>query len=155
MFGKSNQNKTQAIASLIGAGTSIEGNLSFSGGLRIDGMVKGNVLATDSGPSMLVISEQAKIEGEVHAAHLVVNGTVNGPIFAGTLIELQPRARIMGDVHYAAIEMHHGAVVDGRMVHINDNPAQLALPSPEKVSNKPTEKVSAKNTDKSAEKTLL
>jgi cytoskeletal protein CcmA (bactofilin family) len=129
MFGKSNT-KNQAIQSLIGSGTIIVGNISFSGGLRIDGVVQGNIKAVEGSHSMLVVSEQAKIDGEIHAAHLVVNGTINGPVYATQLVELQPKARVKGDVIYNAIEMHHGAVVAGTLKHQAAQEAQLALPAP-------------------------
>lgn len=105
------------IDSLIGASTRIEGNLHFKGGLRIDGHVKGNVIADADQVSMLVISEQAKVEGEVRVAHLVVNGEVIGPVYSTELLELQPKARITGDVFYKALEMHGGALVSGKLAH--------------------------------------
>jgi cytoskeletal protein CcmA (bactofilin family) len=105
------------IDSLIGISTNIEGNVHFQGGLRIDGHVKGNVIADGEEPSMLVISEHAKVEGEVRVAHLVVNGEVVGPVHSSELLELQPRARITGDVYYKALEMHGGALVAGTLTH--------------------------------------
>jgi len=117
------------IDSLIGISTTIEGNLQFKGGLRIDGHIKGNVVADGEEPSMLVISEFAKVEGEVRVAHLVVNGEIVGPVFSSELLELQPRARITGDVHYKALEMHGGALVAGKLTHdLADEPVlKLAL----------------------------
>lgn len=112
------QNKPQSrIDSLIGAGTKIEGDITFTGGLRIDGEVHGNVRATADQPGTLVISEQARVEGEIHVSHLVVNGTVIGPIFSSEFLELQPRARVTGDVQYNSLEMHLGGIVQGRLVH--------------------------------------
>jgi len=106
------------IGSLIGSGTSIEGDVTFSGGLRIDGMVRGAVRCVDGEQGgMLVISEHGTVDGEVRAAHLVVAGRIHGPVFASELVELQPKARVEGDVHYRALEMHNGAVVDGLLVH--------------------------------------
>ncbi|HEY8608723.1 MAG TPA: polymer-forming cytoskeletal protein [Noviherbaspirillum sp.] len=105
------------IDSLIGISTNIEGNVHFQGGLRIDGRVKGNVVADGEEPSMLVISEHARVEGEVRVAHLVVNGEIVGPVHSSELLELQPRARITGDVHYKALEMHGGALVSGKLTH--------------------------------------
>lgn len=116
MFGKTGKPNGK-IDSLIGAGTTIEGNVVFSGGLRIDGEVRGNVSASGDTQSTLVISEQARIDGEVSVSHLVVNGTVNGPIRSDGFLELQPRARVTGDVEYSSIEMHLGAIVQGRLVH--------------------------------------
>ncbi|MFN9678693.1 MAG: polymer-forming cytoskeletal protein, partial [Betaproteobacteria bacterium] len=66
---------------------------------------------------MLVVSETGVVEGEVRTAHLVVAGRINGPVMASELVELQPKARVNGDVLYRALEMHHGAIVEGRLTH--------------------------------------
>jgi cytoskeletal protein CcmA (bactofilin family) len=117
MFGKKASKPQNRIDSLIGVGTRIEGNVSFSGGLRVDGEIQGNVTAVSDQPSTLVLSEQARIDGEIRVSHLVVNGAINGPVYALEFLELQPRSRVTGDVHYNTIEMHLGAVVEGRLVH--------------------------------------
>ena len=105
------------IDSLIGAGTKIEGDVTFVGGLRVDGEVKGNVRSTGDGGGTLVLSEHARIEGEIHFSHLVINGTIIGPVYSSEFLELQPRARVTGDVQYNSLEMHLGAIVQGRLVH--------------------------------------
>lgn len=105
------------IDSLIGISTSIQGDVHFKGGLRIDGQVRGNVIADGDEPSMLVISEFARVEGEVRVAHLVVNGEIIGPVHSTEFLELQPKARITGDVFYKALEMHGGALVAGKLTH--------------------------------------
>src|SRR5512141_3074277 len=117
MFGKSN--KPSPIDSLIGAGSTIEGNITFTGGLRIDGHIKGNVRAAGSKPGTLVVSELAKVEGEIDVAHVVINGTVAGPVRATEYLELLPKARVTGDVSYKSIEIHVGAIVMGRLIHEN------------------------------------
>lgn len=129
MFGKRSENKPQGrIDSLIGAGTCIEGNIRFAGGLRIDGEVKGNIEAVESATSStLVLSEQARIEGAVNVAHIVANGTVVGPVTASESLELQAKARIVGDVEYTVIEMHQGAVIEGRLVHQGKAAVELKL----------------------------
>ena len=105
------------IDSLIGATTRIEGNVFFSGGLRVDGSVRGNVAGLPDQPATLVVSEQARIDGEVQAAHVVVNGTINGPVDARETLELQAGSRVRGDIHYKSIEIQQGAVIEGRLVH--------------------------------------
>jgi cytoskeletal protein CcmA (bactofilin family) len=117
------------IDSLIGISTNIEGDVHFKGGLRIDGHVKGNVIADSEESSMLVISEFAKVEGEVRVAHLVVNGEIIGPVYSTELLELQPKARITGDVFYKALEMHGGALVAGKLTHdqVGEPVLKLAL----------------------------
>jgi cytoskeletal protein CcmA (bactofilin family) len=112
MFGKKKQ---PPIKSLIAQGSCIEGNLIFTDGLRIDGEVRGNIRANEGSPSILVISESATVTGLVQADHVVINGCVVGPIHATELLELQPKAKIEGDVAYKALEMHQGAVITGKL----------------------------------------
>ena len=112
MFGKKAQ---PPIKSLIAHGSRVEGNLKFTEGLRVDGEVVGDIRAMTDEPSMLVISEAAVVQGEIHADHVIVNGTVRGPVFARELLELQPKAHIEGDVSYRALEMHQGAVISGQL----------------------------------------
>lgn len=115
---KSKPSKPQnRIDSLIGAGTRIEGSIVFTGGLRIDGEVKGDVVAAGDQPSTVVVSEQARIEGEVKVTHMVVNGTIVGHVHASEFLELQPKCRVSGDIHYTNLEIQLGAVVEGRLVH--------------------------------------
>jgi cytoskeletal protein CcmA (bactofilin family) len=114
MFGR---NAKSEIDSLIGIAARIEGDLCFSGGLRIDGEVHGNVIASEGNDSVLIVSEHARIEGEVRCANLVVNGFIAGSVHSTELLELQPKGRIHGDVHYKLLEMHGGALVTGKLTH--------------------------------------
>src|SRR5674476_1212639 len=82
MFSKKHSKPQTQIDSLIGAGTSIDGDLNFSGGMRIDGQVNGNVVAAQGKPSTLVLSGHARVNGEVNVTHLVINGAINGSVFA-------------------------------------------------------------------------
>ncbi len=123
MFGKKKQ---PPIKSLIAQGTVIEGNLRFTDGLRIDGEVIGDIRAAEGGVSILVISETASVSGHIHADHVIINGRVAGPVHASELLELQPKAKIQGDVSYKALEMHQGAVIFGQLrpltLEIEDKP---------------------------------
>ena len=112
MFGKKNQ---PPIKSLIAQGTCIEGNLKFTDGLRIDGEVIGDICAKEGGASILVISESASVTGRIHADHVIINGRVLGPVHASELLELQPKANIVGNVSYKALEMHQGALISGQL----------------------------------------
>ena len=124
MFGKSKDHTPmKRIDSLIGTGTTLTGNIVFTGGLRIDGTVVGNVHASNGEASTLVISEQAKVAGEIRVSHLVINGEVQGPVYASDYLELQPKAKVKGDIHYARLEMHVGAAVEGRLVVIEEQSA--------------------------------
>ena len=119
------RNKQPPIKSLIGEGSRIEGHIHFSDGLRIDGEVIGDVRASSDKPGLLVISATARVEGAVHADHVIVNGQINGPVHACTMLELQPKARVAGAVHYKTTEMHQGATIDGELhpLKAEDKPA--------------------------------
>ncbi len=112
MFAKKKQ---PPIKSLIAQGSRIEGHFIFTDGLRVDGEVVGDIRANEDKPSILVISETAHVSGAVYADHVIINGRIQGPVYASELLELQPKARIDGDVHYKALEMHQGAVIAGQM----------------------------------------
>ena len=112
MFGKKKQ---PPIKSLIAQGSCIEGNLTFTDGLRIDGEVMGDIRAVEGSASILVISESACVTGQIFADHVIINGRVMGPVHALELLELQPKAKIAGDVSYKALEMHQGAVIFGQL----------------------------------------
>lgn len=112
MFGKKAQ---PPIKSLIASGSRIEGDIKFTEGLRVDGEVYGDIRANPEQSSLLVVSEAATVQGEIHADHVIINGTVRGPVHARELLELQPKAQIEGDVSYRALEMHQGATISGQL----------------------------------------
>jgi cytoskeletal protein CcmA (bactofilin family) len=113
------------IDSLIGAGTVVQGNVLFAGGLRIDGAVDGKVATAEDAQGTLVISELARVEGEVKVSHVVINGSVTGPVTATDYLELQAKARVNGDVVYRTLEMHVGAIVQGKLMHAEAETASV------------------------------
>jgi cytoskeletal protein CcmA (bactofilin family) len=112
MFAKKKQ---PPIKSLIAVGSHIEGHLKFTDGLRVDGEITGDIRSNTEHSSILVISETATVTGTIHADHVIINGRVNGPVHAKHMLELQPKAQIVGDVFYKALEMHQGAVITGQL----------------------------------------
>lgn len=118
------------IRSLVGEGTVVHGHIHFADGLRIDGEVQGDVIAHAGARSLLVISENARVLGKVKAGHVIISGEVRGPVCADELLELQPKARVFGDVDYELVEVHQGAKVEGLLM-------------PLKSSEKPTLKLAA------------
>jgi cytoskeletal protein CcmA (bactofilin family) len=110
-----NKKKQPAIKSLIAEGSQIMGDILFTDGLRIDGAVNGAIRANEGHTSLLVISESAQVTGSVTADHIIVNGVIKGPVFARHMLELQPKAQIDGDIEYATLEMHLGALIRGQL----------------------------------------
>jgi cytoskeletal protein CcmA (bactofilin family) len=133
--------KQPSIRSLIGEGTVVQGTLRFSDGLRIDGEVQGDVVANANDTSILVISEKARVTGTVKAGHVIINGTVIGPVESNHLLELQPKALIQGDVRYESLEMHQGATIEGAL-------QRLTKASAAALEDKPALKLLAAGNDK-------
>jgi len=121
MFFKKSNRIQDSIDTLIGADTRIEGNVHFTGGLRVDGVVRGNVTEPNASPSTLILGEKGRIEGAVTASKVVIIGNVVGPVTSGIFIELQATAHITGDVYYKSLEMHTGAVIEGKLVYLGDS----------------------------------
>lgn len=115
LFGKADKQHAKPIASLIGAGTVLSGHIVFSGGLRIDGEVRGNVRSADGQANTLVVGEQARIEGDIDVARLIVNGLIKGRVDATEFIKVQSKAQVDCDLAYAVAEIHSGAVIHGRL----------------------------------------
>lgn len=117
MWNRNRKKKTTRIDTLVGQATEVTGDVKFTGGLHVDGTIKGNVYAENDGRSMLSLSEQGTIEGEVKVPFVVVNGVVIGDVNGSEHVELQSKARVAGNVYYNLIEMAIGAEVNGKLVH--------------------------------------
>jgi len=113
---KTNDKPCNTIDTLIGVKTEMKGDIVFSGGLRIDGKIKGNITADGDGSSTLVLSEHAEVAGNVQVPHMILNGKIKGNVHCAERIELQPEAEIVGDLHYRIIEMALGATINGNLL---------------------------------------
>ena len=126
MFGSSNKSKRNAeIDSLVGGNTKICGDVHFTGGLHVDGVIEGNVIA-GSDNSVLTTSEKGHINGNVTVHNIVLNGEVVGDVHALQHIELAPNARVTGNVYYNVIEMAMGAEVNGNLIHTKNGEKPIA-----------------------------
>lgn len=104
------------IDTLVGVKTELKGDIVFTGGLRIDGKVKGNITAKGDANSMLVLSEHAVVTGNVTVPHLVVNGVIKGHVRSSERVELQAKADITGDLTYKTLEIALGASINGNLI---------------------------------------
>ena len=128
MWGNSPKKKSTKIDTLIGENTELTGDVKFTGGLHVDGVVRGNIIAEADSNSVLSLSDQGTIEGEVHVPYNVLDGTVIGNVHSTEHIELEAKSRITGDVYYNLLEISSGAQISGRLVHTPD--AGKAEPKP-------------------------
>jgi cytoskeletal protein CcmA (bactofilin family) len=123
------------IDSIIGRNCSVEGSVVFRGGLRVDGHIRGNVMADPEDSGYLMLSSCGKIEGSVRVAKVVIGGAVAGNLHASDMVELKAGARIIGDVTYLTLAMRAGASVAGKLCHqpglarLNEQETRLELAS--------------------------
>ena len=119
-LGKSKAKPCRTIDTLIGVTADLNGNIVFSGGLRIDGKVKGNITAEDDENSVLILGEHAEIRGNITVPHVVSNGKIRGHVHCSARIELESKAEIHGDVHYKILSTEYGAAIHGNLVRQSD-----------------------------------
>lgn len=117
---KNKRRKAARIDTLIGENTHLKGDIHFSGGLRIDGVITGNITADEGEPALLTLSEKGRIEGEVRVPFQIINGDVKGNLYAVEHIELANKARINGNVFYKLLEMTVGSEVNGQLIHVGE-----------------------------------
>lgn len=134
MFGNKKSKTTAELDSLVGANTRFTGDVHFTGGLHIDGTVKGNVIA-EGDDSHLTTSEKGRVEGNVHVHNIVLSGEVIGDVYALNHIELAPNARVTGNVYYNLIEMAGGAEVNGSLIHYDNKDSKPADSAQQSVNN--------------------
>lgn len=126
MFGNKKNSPHKHIDTLIGANTDVKGDIHFRGGLRVDGHVTGDVIAPDNEPSTLVLGSEGCIDGVIRVTHVIINGKVSGPVHAQDYLELQEKSKVYGDIHYGTIEIRLGALVVGKMIHLENDHNQLS-----------------------------
>ena len=111
---------------LIGPDASLEGDMRFRGGLRIDGRLNGNLHVADNEQGTLMVGEQGCVDGHVNVSHAILSGRVTGTVVTRGLLELHPTAVVSGDVRYGSIKMHAGAVIEGQLIPMASERAQAA-----------------------------
>lgn len=124
------------LSSLVSVNVRVAGDVIFTGGVRVDGQVDGNVVGKDGDHSLLVLSEKGTITGNVKVYDAVINGTVCGDIEVEHFLELQANARVSGNITYRQLQMECGAGVDGRLER-RDEAAQSAAGSANNVVTLP------------------
>lgn len=115
---------SSSVDTLIGRQTEVLGDIVFTGGLHVDGTIKGKVSAASARSATLSISETGNVEGDIRVPTIVLNGAVTGDVYAAEKITLAPKARVNGNVYYKIIEMQSGAQVNGQMVHDSGEPPE-------------------------------
>lgn len=117
--------KAPRVSTVVGQGTEVIGNVAFSGGLHLDGKIRGKVLGDTESGSTLTVSEKGEVEGDVRVENLILNGAVVGDVYANQRVELASNARVTGTVYYRLLEMAMGAEVNGQLVHSEEQEPRM------------------------------
>ncbi|HBD18799.1 MAG TPA: cell shape determination protein CcmA [Arenimonas sp.] len=126
--GKSPGHGQHAVETLVGPRAVIRGDVNFTGGLYVEGTIHGKVVADEGSAAVLTIADKGRIEGEVRAPVVVINGHMQGDVYASERVELAANARVQGNIHYKVVEMAAGAMITGRLIHADAPLAQLTGP---------------------------
>ena len=97
-------------AGFIDKGVAFEGKITVSGMFRIDGEVKGNIIAENG----LLLGERAKVEGQIDAGDVTIAGRFDGQIFAKDRVEIQPKGIVTGEIHSPCLIIQPGGILDGQ-----------------------------------------
>lgn len=126
--GKSPGHGQHAVETLVGPRAVIRGDVNFTGGLYVEGTIHGKVVADEGSAAVLTIADKGRVEGEVRAPVVVINGHMQGDVYASERVELAANARVQGNIHYKVVEMAAGAMITGRLIHADAPLAQLTGP---------------------------
>lgn len=136
-------------STIISSKAEILGDIKVTGGLSIEGRVKGNIFAEAGSKAVVRITEKGYVEGEIQAPVVIINGKVTGNVYSTEFLELHKEAEVTGDVHYSMMEMVKGAKVNGGLLFVDGKQVKKDLKSTSKDDAlfKAKKDVSAKNAD--------
>jgi len=120
MFNSKKAARGPRSTTLVAKDTSIEGTLRYSGELDIEGQITGDIIGEADSSTTLNLLKGGRVDGEVRAAEVLVNGHVSGDVYALEQLHLASQAVVEGNVYYKTMEMERGAQVNGKLVHLED-----------------------------------
>jgi cytoskeletal protein CcmA (bactofilin family) len=103
---------------LISRDTVIVGDIHFSGNLDVEGLVQGNIVAKKDSDACVRVVDKGRVEGDISAPSVIVNGTIEGDVHSSKHLELATRAKVQGNVYYTLVEMAAGSEVNGSLQHV-------------------------------------
>ena len=113
--------KFVAITTLIDKDIVISGDTIYTGGIRIDGKIKGNLKVHGDEGSLLIMGYGSKITGDVEVEKAIINGEINGNVKCHDYLELNTNAIVNGSIEYDIIEVQEGAKITGDLKFIKNN----------------------------------
>ena len=116
MFGKKSKIVIDSISRVLGESTRLDGRLVFSGTMRIDGSIDGEIFGEkrDGVRNTLIIGEKARVSGDIHADTVINGGKVVGNIFAAQRVAIHDPGELIGDVETSELTVEEGVIFHGK-----------------------------------------
>jgi len=112
--------KFVAITTLIDKDIVISGDTTYTGGIRVDGKINGNLKVHGEEGSLLIMGHGSKITGDVEVEKAIINGEINGNVKCRDYLELNTNAIVNGSIEYDIIEVHEGSKINGILKYIKN-----------------------------------
>lgn len=106
----------ESFDTLIGSATRIEGRMVVNKSIRLDGTIEGSIESPNDNQVTVAIGHTGLVHGDIRAHRVLVNGQVDGNIYAREKCELHETSKVKGDIHYGLLGIEHGAEILGLMV---------------------------------------
>ena len=130
MFGggakQTKPSRSREYASHVNEGTEIDGKVTFTGTVLLNGRVRGEIVSNDT----LVVGEKAVINATIRSGIVEVSGEVVGNITATERIELHSNCRVYGDIEAPVVTIDEGALLEGQCRMTKLRPADIGTPAP-------------------------
>lgn len=101
---------TPSGASIIAAGTTLKGDITSSGDIRIDGTLQGNIHCT----AKVVIGSNGVVAGDIGGQQADIMGKVTGTIRAKELLQLKGGCQVNGNIHAGKLQIEPSANFNGQ-----------------------------------------
>jgi cytoskeletal protein CcmA (bactofilin family) len=98
-----------AVNTIVGKGATFDGLLEITGGLRVDGTVKGKIASAD----VVLVGPSGSVDADIEAKEAIIGGTVKGNIKAPDKVEMQAKSQVEGDVVTYSLVVEQGAIFHG------------------------------------------
>ena len=121
------------VSTIIGPGTTIQGDIKSKGTVRVEGTVNGRIECEDT----IVIQESGQVKAELIAGQVIISGTVEGNTFAHERLEITDQGKVIGNITSPRISIAEGVIFEGQCTMKPPGEAEMPRKQPLKPQVKP------------------
>lgn len=118
------------VASIIGAGTTVTGEIASQGAVRVEGNVSGHIRSNDT----VMVQESGRVKADIVAQQVIISGEVHGNVFAAERLEIAAGGKVLGDITAPRVSIAEGVLFEGRCTM--KPPGQAKPPAPPSAAGK-------------------